>query len=93
MTRFALLLFLTLLLTPAAPAPLAAHQPPAGGAAMDEYVPVAELPPDEQLPAVPLVLFAYAFIWMTVLVYVFALWRRLGKLQKELDSVQRQLRS
>jgi CcmD family protein len=62
-------------------------------AAQDEYVPVSELPPDEQLPAVPLVFIAYALIWLAVLVYVVTIWRRQAAVQKELDALKRQLRS
>ena len=90
-TRAAVALLL-LVLVLASPAVGVAGQPPEGGAAMDEYVPVAELPPDEQLPAVPLVLFAYGFIWAAVLIYMAALWRRLGKVHQELDAVRRTLR-
>jgi CcmD family protein len=62
-------------------------------AAQDEYVPVSELPPDEQLPAVPLVFIAYGLIWLAVLVYVVTIWRRQAAVQKELDALKRQLRS
>ena len=56
-------------------------------AATDGFVPVTDLPPVEQLPAAPLVLGAYAFIWVAVLVYVALLWRRLGAVQKDLDAL------
>jgi hypothetical protein len=65
-------------------APPTAAQP----AATDGFVPVTDLPPDEQLPAAPLVLGAYAFIWVAVLVYVGLLWRRLGAVQKDLDALK-----
>jgi hypothetical protein len=65
-------------------APPAAAQP----AATDGFVPVTDLPPDEQLPAAPLVLAAYAFIWVAVLVYVGLLWRKLGAVQKDLDALR-----
>ncbi len=51
-------------------------------------MPVTDLPPAEQLPAAPLVLAAYAFIWVAVLVYVGLLWRRLGAVQKDLDALK-----
>lgn len=60
-------------------------------AARDEFVPVAELPPDEQLPAAPLLVGAYAFAWVMVLVYLFVLWRRLGRIEREVASVARQV--
>jgi len=75
------------------------QQPPASPprtappAAQDEYVPMSELPPDEQLPAAPLVFIAYGLIWLAVLVYVITIWRRLTAVQKELDALKRQRRS
>ena len=51
-------------------------------------MPVTDLPPDEQLPAAPLVLTAYAIIWVAVLVYVGLLWRRLGAVQKDLRRAE-----
>ncbi len=67
--------------------PVVAAQPPP--AAQDEYVPVSEIPPDEQLPAQPLLFSAYAFIWVAMLTYVLLLWRRLGAVQKDLDALKR----
>jgi CcmD family protein len=66
---------------------------PAPPAAQDEYVPLSELPPDEQLPAVPLVFIAYGLIWLAVLVYVVTIWRRQTAVEKELEALKRQLRS
>jgi hypothetical protein len=65
--------------------------PTASPAAVDGFVPVTDLPPAEQLPAAPLVLAAYAFIWVVVLVYVGLLWRRLGAVQKDLDALKHTL--
>ena len=56
-------------------------------------MPLSELPPDEQLPAVPLVFIAYGVIWLAVLIYVVTIWRRQAAVQKELDALKRQLRS
>jgi CcmD family protein len=38
----------------------------------------------ERLPATPLVFAAYAFVWVALLVYVFVLWRRIGRVEREL---------
>jgi CcmD family protein len=74
------------------PSPSAPARPaPADG--QGEFVPLSELPPAEQLPAAPLVLGAYGFIWATVLVYVFLLWRRLAVVQQDLDQLKRRTRS
>ena len=75
------------------PAPAPAAQPAAPQAAQNEFVPVTDLPPAEQMPAGPLVLGAYGFIWAAVLVYVFLLSRRLQAVQKDIDALKKQTRS
>lgn len=67
----------------------AAQQPPAGGApaAQDEFVPVKDLPQQEQLPGGPLVLAAYGFVWAVLLVYVWTVWRRLGRVEREIRDL------
>jgi CcmD family protein len=47
----------------------------------------------ETLPATPLVFVAYAFVWIALLGYVFLLWRRLGRVERELSEVNAKLRS
>jgi CcmD family protein len=41
----------------------------------------------EALPAAPLVYAAYAFVWVALTAYVFLLWRRLGRVERELAEV------
>ena len=62
---------------------------PAAQTVPEGFEPVTEVPPEEQIPAQPLVAGAYAFIWLAVLVYVGLLWRRLGAVQKDLDALKR----
>jgi CcmD family protein len=69
----------------------AAFGQPAPGAAPDGFEKVTQLPPVEQLPAAPMVIGAYAFIWVALLVYVFLLWRRLGGVDRELAALRRSL--
>jgi len=77
--------------TPApAAAPSSGSQPAA--AAQDGFVPVSQLPPTEELPASPLVLGAYGFIWLAVLVYVWSLARRLNAVQKDFDALSKRQR-
>jgi len=73
------ILFLALAAVLASPA-LAAAQPQQPPAAQTEFVPVDELPEQEQLPAAPLVIAAYAVAWVAMLIYLGSIWRRLGKL-------------
>lgn len=47
----------------------------------------------ETLPAAPFVFGAYAFVWVALLVYVFVLWRRLGRVERELADVHARLRT
>lgn len=41
----------------------------------------------EVLPATPLVFAAYAFVWSALLAYVFLLWRRIGRVERELADL------
>jgi CcmD family protein len=82
---FALLLVAEVLLV-GPPALLVASAQPADQteAAREGYVPVKDLPAAEQLPAAPLVIGAYAFIWIGVMAYLWTIWRRLAAVDREL---------
>jgi CcmD family protein len=41
----------------------------------------------EQLPAAPLIISAYAFVWLVVLVYLWSIWRRLQKVEAEVQAL------
>ena len=56
-----------------------------------EFTPVDELPNAEQLPAAPLVIAAYAFVWLALLAYVFMTWRKVGKVEAEIGALSAQL--
>ena len=55
----------------------------------DGFEPVANLPPvaHEQLPAAPLVMTAYAFVWALLLGYLGTIWRRLGAIEREMRGL------
>jgi CcmD family protein len=89
--RLTIVALLVLLLIPLA-APLAAQQPPPS-AAQEGFVPVDELPPDEALPAAPLLITAYAVAWALVLLYLWSIWRRLARVERELAEVGRRIES
>lgn len=55
----------------------------------NEFVPVNQLPPTEQMPAAPLVIAAYAFVWLATIFFLWSIWRRLGKVQADIDALQR----
>ena len=67
-----------------APALLAVQQAPPG---QSEYVPVKDLPPTDQMPAAPLLIAAYAFVWIAVMFYLWTIWRRLGKVEAEMRAL------
>ena len=62
-----------------------AFQPLAG---QSEFVPVNQLPPADQLPAAPLLIAAYAFVWVVLMLYLWSLWRRLGKVEIDMASLE-----
>ena len=71
-------------------APVAA-QPPSSS--QDAFVPVDQLPSQEQIPAAPLVAGAYGIAWAAVLIYLWSVWRRLGRVERELAEVTRRIES
>ena len=54
----------------------------------DEFVPISELPPSEQLPAQPLVIAAYGFAWLAIGAYVFSVSRRLDGVKREIERLE-----
>jgi hypothetical protein len=71
---------------------LAQQAQPAPG--QEGYVPVKSLPAGqvkEGLPAAPLVVGAYAFVWAVLIVYLWTVWRRLGKVQAEIADLERRV--
>lgn len=55
----------------------------------DEFVPVAEAPPGEQIPAIPLVAAAYGFVWVALVGYTWSLAVRLKKVEREIAELER----
>jgi CcmD family protein len=53
-----------------------------------EFVPISELPPQDQLPAAPLLVSAYAFVWLAVFGYVVSVARRLSVVQRECERLE-----
>jgi CcmD family protein len=45
----------------------------------------------ESLPASPLLFGAYGFVWVALVAYVFLLWRRIGRVERELADVTARL--
>ena len=85
-----LLTYALLLITLCAPALLAAQQPPPQQ--QEEFVPIDELPPQDQLPAAPLLVTAYSLVVLALFGYVVSVARRLGTVQRELQRLESDLK-
>ena len=59
--------------------------------AQSEFKPVTEIPASEQLPSAPLVIAAYAFVWLAFVFYAWTMWRKLGKVEQELQTLSAQI--
>jgi CcmD family protein len=70
---------------------LARQSQPTVAAPEQGFVPVTNLPAQEQLPAAPLVMGAYAVAWVAVLLYLWSIWRRLSHVEREIASVNRRI--
>jgi CcmD family protein len=69
--------------------PVSAGQPTQDG--QDQFVPVKALPQQDQLPAATLVMVAYGFVWAVLLVYVWTVWRRLVRVEREMRDLSQRI--
>jgi CcmD family protein len=67
--------------------PLLAQAQPPPSPAQEGFVPIDQLQPKEQLPAAPLVMAAYSVAWLVIFGYVWSIWRRLNRVEREIASV------
>ena len=65
--------------------PVFAFQQPSG---LEGFTSVDKLPPADQLPAAPLLVTAYAFVWLAVFFYVWTVGRRLNKVEAEMHTLE-----
>ncbi len=72
---------------------VAVAQPSAPPQQMDEFVPIDQLPQQEQIPAANLLIPAYAFVWVAVLVYVASIAKRLGGVQREVERLEADIKA
>jgi CcmD family protein len=54
----------------------------------DEYTPISELPPTDQIPAARLLIAAYSFVIVAVFLYVVSVARRLSAVQREVERLE-----
>lgn len=57
----------------------------------DEFLPIDELPPDERLPAAPFLIAAYSAAWIVVVGYLWSIWQRLRRVEREVVEVSRRI--
>jgi CcmD family protein len=69
--------------------PTYAYQQPTP--AQEGFVPVDQLPTREDFPAAPLVVGAYSVAWVALLIYVWSVWKRLGRVEREMADVSRRI--
>ena len=54
-----------------------------------EFTPYTGPTPAEQLPAAPLLIAAYAFVWVAAMGYLWSIWKRLGKVEADITALER----
>lgn len=82
------------LLALACAVPAAAQTTPSGQQPkqQDEFVPISQLPPQEQMPAAPLLVSAYAVVMIVLFGYVLSVSRRLTSVQREVERLESDVR-
>jgi hypothetical protein len=83
MFRRAIILLSSILLVAA---PVLAQQPNAG---LEGFVQANTLPPGEQIPAAPLLIGSYGFFLVLMMFYLWTIWRRIGKVEHEMQELGR----
>jgi CcmD family protein len=58
----------------------------------DQFVPVSELPPEEKLPAGPMLVAAYVFVALALFAYLLSLSRRLNAVSREIARLDAQVK-
>ena len=53
------------------------------------FVPIEQVPRADQLPAAPLLIVAYAFIWVAVMVYIWTMWVRMNRVEADLRALRK----
>jgi len=68
--------------------PVAAHQQPPRQPAQEEFIPLDQLPPEAQLPAAPMVIAAYVFVWIAFVVYIYTIVTRIRRVEADLRALE-----
>ncbi len=91
-TKRLLPVFAALILTLGAAGGAVAAQQPPPPPRVETYVPVDSLPPQEQMPAAPLLVGAYSFVLVALFVYLVSVARRTQHVQREIERLERDLK-
>jgi CcmD family protein len=67
----------------------ARQQTPPKPPPQDEFVPLDQLPPQQELPAAPMVVAAYSFVWVAFVGYMFLLVKRVQRVEADLRELER----
>jgi hypothetical protein len=65
--------------------PVLAMQPNPQG----DFTPFTGVPIEQQIPAAPLVIGAYAFFLLLMMFYLWTIWRRIGKVEADMRALDR----
>jgi CcmD family protein len=65
--------------------------PPQPGQGLSGFSQVDQLPPSDQLPAAPYLIAAYLFVWLAAIFYIWSVWRRMDRVQSEVETLQRRV--
>ena len=66
---------------------MSAQQAPEG---QEGFLPMNSLPPADQLPAAPLLIAAYAFVWLALAGYLYSIWSRIGRVERDMQALEQQ---
>jgi len=58
-------------------------------AAQDGFKPIGDVPVGEQLPAGPFIVGSYAFFLLLMVFYLWTIWRRINRVEKDLQDLAR----
>lgn len=67
--------------------PVLAFQPDVPPEPQDQFVPISEVPPQDQLPAAPLLITAYSIVLLVFFAYLVSLARRMSAVRREIDEL------
>ena len=62
--------------------------PLAAQGAEEQWTTTSDVPVSEQLPAAPLLVSAYAIVWLVPMFYLWSIWRRLNKVEREVKDLE-----